>query len=156
MLRNGPFTRFSTILTRSAGLTLTTMQTSRIPFFTRSCFYAHARPRLRTRLKLSTCPQAHQNSRQFSSTPPVHYAAPHLGSGSGSAHASSLLTQTLDQRDRMARGSQSESVGPFMIGIQHKPASASDMKKWSELDTKGKSMWYIYVYTRVLLTHVFS
>lgn len=112
---------------------------SHIPFFTRSCFYAHPRPRLRIRLKLAS-PSRIDNARQFSTTPPIHYAT------HNTTATSSLLSQTLDQRDRSARSAQGDSVGPFMlggVGFSQRPVKESDLKKWSELDTKGKGSYYL-------------
>ncbi|KLO20481.1 hypothetical protein SCHPADRAFT_991838 [Schizopora paradoxa] len=94
----------------------------------RSWFHSHPRPRLRTRIKFGCT-----DSRSFSSTPRV--PATHKDTPT-----SSLLSQTLDQRQRLARDSQQDNVGPFNLGTVQRPMGVGEkpMKKWSELDGKGK------------------
>ena len=61
------------------------------------------------------------------------------GSSSGSATIpeSSLLSQTLDQRQNEARGR--DTVGPFGLGVSPQVYYGTPEKKWSELNLKGKS-----------------
>ena len=97
----------------------------------RTYFHSHPRPRIRARLKLAY--PAQPRSRPFSSSPPVqatHHDTP----------ASSLLSQTLDQRQRMSKANQADNVGPFTLGMVQQPMGVNDqpLKKWKDLDTKGK------------------
>ena len=137
-MSNALFTESCSVHTTTPNSSTAMHHASRIPFFTRSCFYAPTRPRLRTRFKIPSQTHNQPNTRQFSSTPPVQYAT-----HPGSSPASSLLTQTLDQRERLESGR--ENFGPFTIGISHKPLKESEKKKWSELDMKGKGMAFLSV-----------
>ena len=99
--------------------------------FARTFFNSHPRPRLRIRLKNASAGE----SRSLST--------------SGKAHAthkdtppSSLLSQALEQRQRLARNSQQDNVGPFNLGMTQQSMGVGEapLKKWKELDTKGKGM----------------
>ncbi|THH09883.1 hypothetical protein EW145_g1725 [Phellinidium pouzarii] len=79
----------------------------------RPCLHPHPRFRQRIRLKLPL-PGAHPSARAFSA---------------------------LDQRQSMARGAQADTAGPFTLGMARPPLGAQqNVKKWSELSTKGKVM----------------
>lgn len=118
------------------------MHLGRIPhnaFFTysRPCMHSCPRPRLKPRLSVQQTIRP-GGSRQFSSSPNVYYATHH------DTPSSSLLSQTLDQRQRATGSSQPDNVGPFTLGMTQ-PAMGVEqpMKKWSELDTKGKSEFHL-------------
>ncbi|EJD04345.1 uncharacterized protein FOMMEDRAFT_19598 [Fomitiporia mediterranea MF3/22] len=51
---------------------------------------------------------------------------------------SSLLSQTLDQRQQAARDAQTDTAGPFMLGTIQR--TGPKQKKWGELSTKGKAI----------------
>lgn len=63
--------------------------------------------------------------------------------------SSSLLSEALDQRQRMARNAQQDSVGPFALGgIGPRIDANEKVKKWNELDAKGKGLRSVISSTR--------
>ncbi|KAH8120602.1 TIM21-domain-containing protein [Phellopilus nigrolimitatus] len=91
------------------------------------------RHRPRTRLKLA---HAHGISHARAFTTSLRGCATHRDTP-----PSALLSQTLDQRQRSARNSQADTAGPFTLGMTRQPlGAAQNVKKWSELSTKGKVM----------------
>ena len=61
------------------------------------------------------------------------------GTSSGSRPtAASLLSNTLDQKQRAAR--REDSAGPFQLGITPPRGDEAPEKKWSELSVGGKGM----------------
>ena len=63
---------------------------------------------------------------------------------------SSLLTSTLDQKQRGNIQGQNDSVGPFALGVQPSLRHGEKVKKWSELSTGGKGMCNAYLPIYVL------
>ena len=96
------------------------------------CVSSCQRPGIRARLRIAAF-RRESFARNFMSS--QHFAATHKDTP-----ASSLLSQALDHRQKQARASQADHVGPFTLGMTQNPIGVNDkdVKKWKELDMKGK------------------